>query len=210
MKTDGRYEAMTKKERTRLDREQEGLERNLSGIRSMGSLPDVMFVIDSNKEEIAVKEANRLGIPIVSIVDTNCDPDLIDYVVPGNDDALRAIRLFLQKMADAILEGREMAKDQGVLAEAEAAQAETEGQRDRDAARPPRNDRRDDRRGPRRDDRGPRRDDRGPRRDERPAAAAPTGDDVRAYRSADGRPEPQAAEPAAAPAPAPATADQQG
>ncbi|MGB5036095.1 MAG: 30S ribosomal protein S2, partial [Blastocatellia bacterium] len=131
MKTDGRYDSMTKKERIGLDREQDGLSRNLSGIRNMGGLPDVMFVIDSNKEEIAVKEANRLGIPIVSIVDTNCDPDLIDYVVPGNDDALRAIRLFLQKMADAIIEGRELTKDAGAE-EAEAAAADADGRPRRD------------------------------------------------------------------------------
>ncbi len=188
MRTDGRYDSMTKKERIKLDREQAGLERNLSGIRNMGGLPDVMFVIDSNKEEIAVKEANRLGIPIVSIVDTNCDPDLIDYVVPGNDDALRAIRLFLQKMADCIIEGRDMAKDAGTLDEAEAAVAAEH------EAREPRRDR-----GPRRDDRGPRRDDRGPRRDDRPVhvPVAPVSDDIRAYRSADGRPMPEAPEPEA-------------
>ncbi|MCC6745712.1 MAG: 30S ribosomal protein S2 [Acidobacteria bacterium] len=175
MKTDGRYDSMTKKERIGLDREQDGLSRNLSGIRNMGGLPDVMFVIDSNKEEIAVKEANRLGIPIVSIVDTNCDPDLIDYVVPGNDDALRAIRLFLQKMADAIIEGRELTKD-AAADEAEASAAE--GDRE---SRPRRDDRE---RRPRRDDR-PRREDRVPRAD------APASDDIRAYRSADGRPEPE-------------------
>jgi len=179
MKTDGRYDASTKKERIQLDREYIGLERNLSGIRNMGGLPDVIFVIDSNKEEIAVKEANRLGIPIVSIVDTNCDPDLIDYVVPGNDDALRAIRLFLQKMADCIIEGRDMAKDAGAGDEAAAAAAgEGDGAARRDRDRGPRRDR---------DDRGPRRDrggDRGPRRD---VAPPPASDDIRAYRSADGR-----------------------
>ena len=172
MKTDGRYDAMTKKERIQLDREHAGLERNLSGIRNMGGLPDVIFVIDSNKEEIAVQEANRLGIPIVSIVDTNCDPDLIDYVVPGNDDALRAIRLFLQKMADAIIEGRDMGKYGGE--EGEAAQAATA---DAGGLRRDRGDRGD--RGPRRD-----RDARPARRDDAPA---PAGDDIRAYRSADGR-----------------------
>ncbi len=196
MKTDGRYDAMTKKERIGLDREYSGLERNLSGIRNMGGLPDVMFVIDSNKEEIAVKEANRLGIPIVSIVDTNCDPDLIDYVVPGNDDALRAIRLFLQKMADCIIEGREMSKDAGATDEAAAGAAAGDGEGAQ--ARPPRGPRRDDRdRGPRRD-RGGDRDARPPRRED-----APAGDDIRAYRSADGRSEPEAP---AAEAPAPAAA----
>src|SRR5439155_9767540 len=108
MKTDGRYDAMTKKEVIRLEREREALEKNLSGIKQMGKLPDVIFIIDSKKEEIAVHEANRLGIPIVAIVDTNCDPEGIDYIIPGNDDALRAVRLFTSKVADAILEGQQM------------------------------------------------------------------------------------------------------
>lgn len=181
MKSDGRYDAMTKKERIRLDREQAGLERNLSGIRNMGGLPDVVFVIDSNKEEIAVMEANRLGIPIVSIVDTNCDPDLIDYVVPGNDDALRAIRLFLQKMADAIIEGRDMAKDGGAEGE-EAAEAAAAGEGGRE--RRDRRDRREGRPGGRREEGG----------------APRTGDDIRSYRSADGRPEPEGAAAPEAPA----------
>lgn len=113
MRTDGRAEALTKKERLGLDREHAALEKNLAGIRDMRSLPDVIFIIDSNKEEIAVHEANKLGITTVAIVDTNCSPDGIDYIVPGNDDALRAVRLFAAKMADAILEGQQMLKEGG-------------------------------------------------------------------------------------------------
>ena len=94
MQTDGRYEKLTKKERIKLDRERESLNKNLSGIKSMTRLPDVVFIIDVKKEEIAVAEANRLGIPIVAVVDTNCSPEGIDYVIPGNDDALRAVREF--------------------------------------------------------------------------------------------------------------------
>jgi small subunit ribosomal protein S2 len=111
MRSDGRFDQLTKKERLKLEREYEALRRNLEGIRDMTRLPDVVFVIDSNKEEIAVREANRLGIPVVAIVDTNCNPDGIDYIVPGNDDALRAVRLFAQKMADAIIEGQQIAKE---------------------------------------------------------------------------------------------------
>jgi small subunit ribosomal protein S2 len=113
MRTDGRAEALTKKERLGLDREHAALEKNLAGIRDMRSLPDVIFIIDSNKEEIAVHEANKLGITTVAIVDTNCSPDGIDYIVPGNDDALRAVRLFAAKMADAIIEGQQMLKEGG-------------------------------------------------------------------------------------------------
>jgi small subunit ribosomal protein S2 len=113
MRTDGRFEQLTKKERLGLEREHSALEKNLAGIRDMGRLPDVIFIIDSNKEEIAVHEANKLGIPVVAIVDTNCSPEGIDYIVPGNDDALRAVRLFAQKMADAIIEGQQMAREGG-------------------------------------------------------------------------------------------------
>ncbi len=108
METDGRFDALPKKEVIQLKREREALEKNLSGIKNMGKLPDVIFIIDSKKEEIAVHEANRLGIPVVAIVDTNCDPDGIDYVIPGNDDALRAVRLFTSKIADSVIEGRQM------------------------------------------------------------------------------------------------------
>lgn len=120
MQTDGRYEKLTKKERIKLDRERESLNKNLSGIKSMTRLPDAIFIIDVKKEEIAVAEANRLGIPIVAVVDTNCSPEGIDYVIPGNDDALRAVRLFASRIADAIVEGNQIASEGGVV-QAEAA-----------------------------------------------------------------------------------------
>jgi small subunit ribosomal protein S2 len=115
MQTDGRYEKLTKKERIKLDRERESLNKNLSGIKSMNRLPDIVFIIDVRKEEIAVAEANRLGIPIVAVVDTNCSPEGIDYVIPGNDDALRAVRLFASRIADAIVEGQQIATEGGVV-----------------------------------------------------------------------------------------------
>ncbi|MCA1576453.1 MAG: 30S ribosomal protein S2 [Acidobacteria bacterium] len=115
MQTDGRYEKLTKKERIKLDRERESLNKNLSGIKNMSRLPDAVFIIDVKKEEIAVAEANRLGIPIVAVVDTNCSPEGIDYVIPGNDDALRAVRLFASRIADAIVEGNQIATEGGVV-----------------------------------------------------------------------------------------------
>jgi small subunit ribosomal protein S2 len=108
MQTDGRYEKMTKKERIKLDREREILDKNLSGIKNMTRLPDALFIIDVRKEDIAVKEANRLGIPIIAVVDSNCSPEGIDYVIPGNDDALRAVRLFASRIADAVIEGQQV------------------------------------------------------------------------------------------------------
>ena len=108
---EGGYAGRPKKEIIRLERERKHLEQNLSGIKDMPGLPDVLFVIDSNKEAIEVKEARSLGIPVVAIVDTNCDPDEVDWVIPGNDDALRAIRLFASKIADAVVEGRALATE---------------------------------------------------------------------------------------------------
>ena len=105
------YEGRAKKEVGRLERERKHLQQNLAGIKDMSGLPDLLFVIDSNKEAIAVKEARKLGIPVVAVVDTNCDPDEVDYVIPGNDDALRAIRLFTTKIADAVVEGRSLATE---------------------------------------------------------------------------------------------------
>jgi small subunit ribosomal protein S2 len=128
METDGRYEKLTKKERIKLDREREGLNKNLSGIKSMSRLPDMVFIIDVRKEEIAVAEANRLGIPIVAVVDTNCSPEGIDYVIPGNDDALRAVRLFASRISDAILEGQQIATEGGVVAQTEEGAEAEEGQ----------------------------------------------------------------------------------
>jgi small subunit ribosomal protein S2 len=127
MQTDGRYEKLTKKERIKLDREREGLNKNLSGIKSMNRLPDIVFIIDVRKEEIAVAEANRLGIPIVAVVDTNCSPEGIDYVIPGNDDALRAVRLFASRIAESILEGQQIATEGGVVAQSGEGTGDEEG-----------------------------------------------------------------------------------
>ena len=132
MSRDGRYELLTKKEVQRLERERHHLEQNLSGIKDMPELPGALFVVDSHKEEIAVQEARKLGIPVVGIVDTNCDPDLVDYVIAGNDDALRAIRLFTSRIADSIMEGRQAAVDKQLEEEkiaAEKAAEELEAQR---------------------------------------------------------------------------------
>jgi small subunit ribosomal protein S2 len=117
MSSDGGYDSRPKKEVIRLERERKHLDSNLAGIKDMPGLPDVVFVIDSNKEAIAVKESRRLGIPVVAIVDTNCDPDEVDWVIPGNDDALRAIRLFTSKIADSVIEGRALATEQDFTAE---------------------------------------------------------------------------------------------
>ncbi len=132
MSKDGRYDLLPKKEVLRLERERQHLEQNLAGIKEMAGLPDALFVVDSNKEEIAVKEARKLGIPVVAIVDTNCDPDQVDHVIPGNDDALRAIRLFTSRVADAVLEGRQEALEKQLEEEklqAERAAEELEQQR---------------------------------------------------------------------------------
>jgi small subunit ribosomal protein S2 len=113
MKETGEFERVPKKEALELDREREKLEKALVGIKTMESLPSAVFIIDPRKEKIAVAEAQRLGIPIVAIVDTNCDPTGIDYPIPGNDDAIRAVRLITARVADAILEGRgTLAKDE--------------------------------------------------------------------------------------------------
>ena len=109
MKEDGRYELLPKKEVLRLERLRKALDKNLSGIKNMPKLPDAIFIVDSRREEIAVAEARRLKIPVLAVVDTNCDPEVIDHVIPGNDDALRAIRLFSSRVADAILEGQALA-----------------------------------------------------------------------------------------------------
>ena len=108
MLADAAKDRLTKREVARLDKERTKLERNLQGIRTMKNVPDAIFVIDTRKEAIAVKEARKLKIPVVGIVDTNCDPDEVDYVVPGNDDALRAIKLFAGRLADAVISGRGM------------------------------------------------------------------------------------------------------
>jgi small subunit ribosomal protein S2 len=114
MATDGRYELLPKKEVIKLERERKHLQANLAGIKNMNRLPDAIFVIDSNKEQIAVREARKLGIPVVAVVDTNCDPSEVDYVIPGNDDALRAIRLFTSKISESIAEGAQLLTDKQV------------------------------------------------------------------------------------------------
>ena len=103
-------EALTKKERLSRTREMEKLNKNLGGIKEMTKLPDAVFVVDPRKERIAVNEAKKLGIPIIAVIDTNCDPDPIDYIIPGNDDAIRSIRLFSSKLTDAIIQGRQQSK----------------------------------------------------------------------------------------------------
>ena len=111
MAPDGRYELLTKKEVIKLERERKHLQANLAGIKNMKRLPDALFIVDSNNEAIAVSEARKLGIPVVAVVDTNCDPTVVDYVIPGNDDALRAIRLFTSKVSDSVIEGVQIAND---------------------------------------------------------------------------------------------------
>jgi small subunit ribosomal protein S2 len=118
MKEDGTYEALSKKEVSLLEKERIKLEKNLTGIKEMSGLPGAVFIIDPKKEKIAIAEARKLSIPVVAVVDTNCDPDEVDYVIPGNDDAIRAIKLISSKMADSVIEGRD------VVAKAAAAEAE--------------------------------------------------------------------------------------
>ncbi|KIH76588.1 SSU ribosomal protein S2P [Geoalkalibacter ferrihydriticus] len=122
MAEDGTYDLLTKKEVLNLERERVKLERSLGGIKTMTKAPGALFVIDPKKEHIAVKEARKLGIPVVAVVDTNCDPDDIDYIIPGNDDAIRAIRLFTSRMADACAEGAQ-AREAMLRSEAEGADA---------------------------------------------------------------------------------------
>jgi small subunit ribosomal protein S2 len=125
MATDGRYDLLPKKEVIKLERERKHLQANLAGIKNMTRLPDAIFVIDSNKEQIAVRESRKLGIPVVAVVDTNCDPSEVDYVIPGNDDALRAIRLFTSKISESIAEGVH-ARDDKQMADIQAVAAEPE------------------------------------------------------------------------------------
>ncbi len=120
METDGTFEALPKKEVIKLLAQKEKLEKYLGGIKTMKKIPGAMFVVDPRKEKIAIAEAKKLGIPVVAIVDTNCDPDEVDFVIPGNDDAIRAVKLIASTMADAIIEGK-----QGVDAVAEVAAEET-------------------------------------------------------------------------------------
>jgi small subunit ribosomal protein S2 len=135
MATDGRYDTLSKKEIARNEKERRKLQKNLEGIRGMSRLPDAVFIVDTKKEKIAVDEARKLKIPVIGIVDTNCDPDEVDFVIPGNDDALRSIRLFASRIADAVISGRDMRQS----AEADAAPDKgEEGEDLRRAARPQR------------------------------------------------------------------------
>jgi small subunit ribosomal protein S2 len=157
MSQDGTYERLPKKEIASLEREREKLEKNLGGIKEMARLPAALFVIDTKKEHIAVHEANRLGIPVVAVVDTNCDPEGIDYVIPGNDDAIRSINLFTGKVAEACIEGR--ARHSAWVAEHGGREDEEQEKRDAASERGSR-DRRD-RGGRDRRERRPPREDRG-------------------------------------------------
>jgi small subunit ribosomal protein S2 len=135
MATDGRYDSLSKKEIARNEKERRKLQKNLEGIRGMSRLPDAVFVVDTKKEKIAVDEARKLNIPVIGIVDTNCDPDEVDFIIPGNDDALRAIRLVAARMADAVIAGRDL--KQSIEAEAAREAAEEAAAEDpRRAARP--------------------------------------------------------------------------
>ncbi|HEY2149549.1 MAG TPA: 30S ribosomal protein S2 [Vicinamibacterales bacterium] len=139
MATDGRFDTLSKKEIARNEKERRKLAKNLDGIRGMSRLPDAVFVVDTKKEKIAVDEARKLKIPVIGIVDTNCDPDEVDYVIPGNDDALRSIRLFASRIADAVVSGRDV--KQSVDADAGAADGRDDDAADgsaRPAARAPR------------------------------------------------------------------------
>lgn len=129
MSEDGTFDRLPKKEVIKLNLEIEKLVKFLGGIRTMNKLPGALFVVDPRKEKIAVSEAKKLGIPVVAIVDTNCDPDEVDYVIPGNDDAIRAVKLIAQTMADAILEGRQgeqIAESTEAEADEEAVEAAAE------------------------------------------------------------------------------------
>ena len=132
METDGRYDTLSKKEISQLEKEKRKLQKNLEGIRNMSRLPDALFVVDTRKEKIAVDEARKLKIPVIGVVDTNCDPDEVDYVIPGNDDALRSIRLFASRIADAVLSGR------GIRESAQAEETAEAESDDRRRARPAR------------------------------------------------------------------------
>jgi len=130
MKEDGTLDLLTKKEVAAIEKEKSKLEKNLSGIKDMTSLPLALFIVDPKKEKIAIAEARKLSVPIVAIVDTNCDPDEVDYVIPGNDDAIRAIRLITSKIADAVIEGKEILS-KTLTEEAESLQVEDKIQQEK-------------------------------------------------------------------------------
>jgi len=136
MATDGRFDTLSKKEIARNEKERRKLAKNLEGIRGMSRLPDAVFVVDTKKEKIAVDEARKLKIPVIGIVDTNCDPDEVDFVIPGNDDALRAIRLFASRIAEAVIAGRDMKQSVDAENAREAAEDAAQDTDPRRAARP--------------------------------------------------------------------------
>src|SRR5216110_2790214 len=138
MATDGLFDTLSKKEIARNEKERKKLAKNLDGIRGMTRLPDAVFIVDTRKEQIAVDEARKLKIPVIGIVDTNCDPDEVDFVVPGNDDALRALRLFASKIADAVIAGRDMKQS----VDAESTRDAGPGTENDDGRRQPRQTRR--------------------------------------------------------------------
>ena len=119
METDGTLQLYTKKEQSMLLKEKQSLEKNLGGVKKMTQLPGLIFVVDPHKEEIAVREARKLKIPVVAIVDTNCDPDMVDWVIPGNDDAIRAVKLISQKIAESVTEGLQARAESGLALQAE-------------------------------------------------------------------------------------------
>src|SRR5688572_25627612 len=138
MATDGRYDTLSKKEIARNEKERRKLQKNLEGIRGMSRLPDAVFVVDTKKEKIAVDEARKLKIPVLGIVDTNCDPDEVDFVIPGNDDALRSIRLFASKVAEAVVAGRDVKQSIDAEAAREAADEAAAADEARRGVRPAR------------------------------------------------------------------------
>jgi small subunit ribosomal protein S2 len=134
MSTDGRYEIMPKKEVAKAEKEKRKLQKNLEGIRNMGRLPDALFIVDTRKEKIAVDEARKLKIPVIGVVDTNCDPEEVDFAIPGNDDALRSIKLLASRIADAVLDGR--GERESVMADQATAEAEAAAEKGGRAVRP--------------------------------------------------------------------------
>ena len=136
MATDGRYDTLSKKEIARNEKERRKLQKNLEGIRGMSRLPDAVFVVDTKKEKIAVDEARKLKIPVIGIVDTNSDPDEVDFVIPGNDDALRSIRLFASRIAESVVSGRDMKQSVDAEAARDASEDANAGDDPRRAARP--------------------------------------------------------------------------
>jgi len=135
MATDGRFDTLSKKEIARNEKERKKLQKNLEGIRLMSRLPDAVFIVDTKKEQIAVDEARKLRIPVIGIVDTNCDPDEVDFVIPGNDDALRSIRLFASRIAETVIQGRDMKQSIDAEAARESAEESAASDTDRRAAR---------------------------------------------------------------------------